>query len=96
VTGTWNDEVSHHRRTWNNVKIGSRNGVPARIYSFKEMKYQGTKNNDYAAISIRGCAKNGAGWKPVCEHPSYCRNDNKAIYLGQQHHLSHGGHWQAN
>jgi len=93
VTGTWNDEVSHHRRTWNNIKLGSRNGVKSKIYSFKEMTYRGFNDKDYSTSSIKGCRQNGAGWKPVCEHPSYCKNDRKSVYLGQQHHLSYGGHW---
>ena len=24
------------------------------------------------------------GMRPVCDHPSYCRNDRKALYLGQK------------
>ena len=27
--------------------------------------------------------------KPVCEHPSYCRNDKRSIYIGQHTHISY-------
>ena len=26
--------------------------------------------------------------KPVCDHPSYCKTDSKAIYIGQTHHIA--------
>ena len=34
----------------------------------------------------------GKGFKPVCEHPSYCRTDNKGLYLGQANHISYPPH----
>ena len=38
----------------------------------------------------RECAK--VGMKPVCDHPSYCKNDKNAIYIGQNHHIAYPGH----
>ena len=38
---------------------------------------------DYANIMIHECAK--LKMKPVCEHPSYCRNDKNALYLAGNH-----------
>ena len=32
------------------------------------------------------------GMQPVCEHRNYCRNDPKAMYIGQDHHISHPSH----
>ena len=29
------------------------------------------------------------GMKPVCDHPSYCRNDKKAVYIGQNSHIAY-------
>ena len=69
-----------------NVKLQAKNGVPSRVYSFRQMQYLGNKN-DYTGSSIRGCAQNGAGWKPVCDHRNYCKTDSKSIYIGQSHHL---------
>ena len=92
VIGHWNDDASVGKHSWSNIKLPARRGVPARIYSFKEMVYHGGNNKDYAKISIRGCKKNGAGWKPVCDHPNYCKHDRKAIYLGQTHHVAYPGH----
>jgi hypothetical protein len=78
------------------VKLRAKHGVPARIYDFKEMRYTGHNGNDYSQSSIRGCRTIGSGWKPVCDHPSYCRNDSNSIYLGNTAHLSNGGHWNNN
>ena len=93
VTGTWNDDKSSVRRTWDNVKLGTFNGIKATIYSFKEMTYKGFHDDDYSLSSIRGCKQNGAGWKPVCEHGSWCKNDKQSIYLGQKGELSSGSSW---
>jgi hypothetical protein len=30
--------------------------------------------------------------KPVCDHPSYCRNDANSIYIGQTYHLAYRPH----
>merc|ERR1711881_477665 len=30
--------------------------------------------------------------KPVCEHRAYCGQDNKALFIGQTHHLSYPPH----
>merc|ERR1711988_1647838 len=97
ITGTWNHHgTSRSWRSWNNVRLGPKNGVPARRYSFREMRYQGHHGGDYSATAIKGCRQNGHGWKPVCDHPSYCRNDRNAIYIGQSHHMAYGGHWNNN
>ena len=34
---------------------------------------------------LRACK--GFGMRPVCDHPSYCKNDAGAMYIGQQQHL---------
>ena len=34
---------------------------------------------------------NDLGMKPVCDHPSYCRNDGLSLWIGQSSHLSHKG-----
>jgi hypothetical protein len=94
VTGRWNWHGSSRViRTYHNIRLAGRNGVPARRYTFREMRYDGHHSGDYSLTARKGCAKNGRGWKPVCDHPSYCRNDRNAIYLGQAHHMAYGGHW---
>ena len=45
----------------------------------------------YPAVMRKECKK--LGMKPVCEHPSYCRNDKQGIYLNQYTHLSYGTHY---
>ena len=35
------------------------------------------------------CGSLGEGWKPICDHPSYCKSDDKSLYIGQDHHMTH-------
>jgi hypothetical protein len=35
---------------------------------------------------IKACSK--YDMKPVCDHPSYCKNDKNALYLGQSSHIA--------
>ena len=71
------------------ASLGKRNGVPARTYDFQIVKASSTSGR-YSDIMIKDCAK--IGMKPVCDHKSYCKDDKAAIYLGQDHHIAHGGH----
>ena len=71
------------------AKLGAKNGVPAREYIFQMMKASSTSGK-YSDIMVSDCAK--VGMKPVCDHPNYCKTDTKAIYIGQSHHIAHGGH----
>ena len=71
------------------ASLGARNGVAAREYTFKIVKAS-TTSGKYSDIMIKDCAK--LGMKPVCDHPSYCRTDSKAVYIGQDHHIAYPGH----
>merc|ERR1712196_54633 len=71
------------------AELGSKNGVPARTYRFQMVKAS-TTTGKYSDIMINDCKK--IGMKPVCDHPSYCKTDKNAVYIGQSHHLAHGGH----
>merc|ERR1711871_347363 len=71
------------------AELGSKNGVPARTYTFQMVKAS-TTSGKYSDIMINDCKK--IGMKPVCDHPSYCKTDKNAVYIGQTHHLAHGGH----
>ena len=71
------------------AELGSKNGVPARTYRFQMVKAS-TTSGKYSDIMINDCKK--IGMKPVCDHPSYCKTDKNAVYIGQSHHLAHGGH----
>jgi len=75
------------------ARLGSRNGVPARDYWFLPTKAEKTTGS-YSQIMIDQCKK--YGMKPVCDHKSYCRSDSNSIYIGQDHHLPHGGHRNTN
>ena len=44
----------------------------------------------YSSLMIKECKK--LGMKPVCDHPSYCRNDAKALWIAQSGHLAYPGH----
>jgi hypothetical protein len=39
------------------------------------------------------CAK--VGMKPLCDHPHYCKSDPKSTYIGQDHHMAHTPHRNA-
>jgi len=78
------------------AKLGARNGVPPREYTFRLAQVNPSNNygDDFRTVSKEGCRK--IGMLPVCDHPSYCKDDANAIYLGQDHHISHGSHMQNN
>ena len=63
--------------------------MAARSYTFKVVKAS-TTSGKYSDIMIQDCAK--VGMKPVCDHPSYCKTDSKAVYIGQSHHVAYPGH----
>ena len=71
------------------VKLGGKNGVPAHLYRFKSTILS-SKSGSYSSLMIKACNK--IGMKPVCDHPSYCKRDTQALYLGQSHHLSYPPH----
>ena len=49
-----------------------------------------SKTGNYANDMITECKK--AGMKPVCDHPSYCKNNANSLYLGQAHHMAYRPH----
>ena len=72
------------------VKLGKgAYGLPAHMYRFKQAPIT-RSNGDYSTLMIAACKK--LGMKPICDHPSYCRKDSKALYIGQQHHLGYPPH----
>merc|ERR1712216_638805 len=71
------------------ASLGAKNGVPPRTYDFQVVKASSTSGR-HSDIMIKDCGK--AGMKPVCDHPSYCKTDKNAIYLGQNEHIAYPGH----
>ena len=71
--------------------LGARNGVPKRHYAFRAVK-SNKNGGKFKDVMIAGCKALGAGWKPVCDHPTYCRTDSNSIYLGQAHHIAYPSH----
>ena len=58
---------------------------------FAVRKLPDTKaSGTYSSLMAKAC--DAVGMKPVCDHPSYCKTDKNAVYIGQTHHLAHGGH----
>ena len=70
--------------------LQGKNGVKSKSYVFEKIRLL-AKSGTYSAQMRAACTKFG-DLKPVCEHPSYCRNDKLSLYLGQSGHLSHPGH----
>ena len=62
------------------AKLGAKNGVPARSYSFRYARPSSDSGN-YSSIMIAECKK--FGMKPVCEYDYYCKNDKSSLYIGQ-------------
>merc|ERR1711865_746958 len=48
------------------------------------------RNGKYSDRMVEQCKK--LGMKPVCDHRNYCRNDKKALYIGQSGHLAYKPH----
>ena len=79
------------------AKLGAKNGVLAREYTFARAvdtrDHSHLSANDaktYSDVMIDECKKHGM--KPVCDHPAYCKNDAKALYIGQSEHLAYAPH----
>ena len=58
----------------------------AKITDFSAYK-GGLASASYKDVMPKECAK--LGMKPVCDHPSYCRNSPKSIFIGGKSHLSY-------
>jgi len=67
-------------------ELGSKDGTDAGLYKFQRVRAQASSGN-YDTIMINECSK--LGMKPLCEHPSYCKSDARALYIGQSSHLAH-------
>ena len=67
------------------VRLGNgRYGVRAATYTFISRKLLSTAGK-YSDLMIQACR--AVGMKPVCDHPSYCRNDINSLYIGQYTHI---------
>ena len=71
------------------ASLGEKNGVPARKYKFDIVRAS-TSSGRYSDVMIKDCK--AIGMKPVCDHPSYCKNDKKSLYIGNTHHIAYPGH----
>merc|ERR1740123_507994 len=71
--------------------LGKMNGLPERKYTFQVVKTK-IRGKRISNAMVEECS--ARGMKPVCDHPSYCRNDKKALYIGQKHHIAYRPHRQ--
>lgn len=69
--------------------LEGKNGVAKKKYFFLPVSTTETSGT-YSDIMVDECNK--FQMKPVCDHPSYCKNDEKALYIGQSHHLAYKPH----
>jgi hypothetical protein len=72
------------------VNLGGKNGVRAHSYEFKIANLDRLRGGSYSSAMIQVC--NRYGMKPVCDNPSYCKADDKALYLGQNAHIAYKPH----
>ena len=63
-----------------------RYSVPPQNIKFQAVKVKASSGS-FSPYMVAECKK--IGMKPLCEHPSYCRTDKKALYMGQYYHLPH-------
>merc|ERR1712166_1114766 len=63
-----------------------RYGVPKRSYTFSQA-FLNSPDGTFSVRMRQSCS--ALGMKPVCDHPSYCRNDAKSVYLGQYSHIAY-------
>ena len=74
--------------------LGPKNGVSGHNYTFtvhKPTAYHKSLTNggSYSTFMVDECNK--LGMKPVCEHPTYCKTDAAALYIGQSGHIANPG-----
>merc|ERR1712232_1361908 len=70
-------------------KLEGRNGADTGVYKFQRLRVQ-TVSGNYDTIAINECKK--ADMKPLCDHPSYCKSDARATYIGQTNHIAYPPH----
>jgi WSC domain. len=71
------------------VVLQGKNGVAGGAYDIQFVTGKAASGS-FTDVMIAECAKRGM--KPICDHPSYCRNDPRTVYIGQSHHIAHGPH----
>jgi hypothetical protein len=71
------------------AQLGGKNGVAAAAYDF-QIKQLTSRSGQYSSLMRTICAQ--VGMKPICDHPSYCRTDTTALYIGQAGHLAYRPH----
>ena len=79
--------------SWNvfNAKLGAKNGVSSHEYEFKVARLPpGQRGGRFSSRMVEVCRK--YKMKPVCDHPSYCKNDGQALYIGQSNHMAYRPH----
>jgi len=69
--------------------LAAKNGAKGGLFDFAISKLA-ARNGKYSDRMVEQCKK--LGMKPVCDHPSYCKNDKAAVYLGQTGHLAYKPH----
>jgi len=69
--------------------LGEKNGADEGEYTFQRVRTSQTSGN-YDTIMIDECQK--IGMKPLCDNPSYCKNDANSVYIGQTYHIAHTPH----
>jgi len=61
--------------------------IPKRMYDFEVAKISKYSGGTFSELMINACKE--IGMKPVCDHPQYCANDAKSVFLGQQRHIAY-------
>jgi hypothetical protein len=66
-------------------------GKPGMYYEFQRVfPYTASFKGTYSSLMVQECA--AFNMKPVCDHPDYCKEDPKAVWIGQASHIAYWPH----
>ena len=85
----WGVNYGNLSGTYFTATLTGKNGVPTSDYIFA-ITSLANHGGAYSDRMVEQCSK--IGMKPVCDHPSYCKNDKTAVYLGQTQHIAYMPH----
>ena len=69
------------------VEFAAFNGQKSNEYEFMRATLS-SRSGSYSALMVEQCKK--IGMKPVCDHPSYCKDDINSLYIGQKQNIAYG------
>ena len=82
----WQMQITKHSTSVFRATLGNSLGTADHEYEFQIASLGRNRKGTYSSLMIKACKR--YDMKPICGHPSYCKTDDKSIYLGNKNHLS--------